>query len=187
MLAAPEDARTPITPWPAPQTHYRVAAAAGFLLPCAVPKLRSLVRYWLPLLVWMSVIFSASSDRMSFEHSSRIIGPFVHWLFPHLSDQAIHACVMFARKCAHLSEYAVLALLIWRALRKPPEPNASSWRWPDAGMALSLAALYAASDEIHQTFVPSRQGSVWDVLVDTAGAAFGLLCLWLIGRWRKRW
>ena len=54
-------------------------------------------------------------------------------------------------------------------------------------LALALAALYAASDEIHQTFVPSRQGSVWDVLLDTAGAAFGLLCLWTIGRLRKRW
>jgi VanZ family protein len=141
----------------------------------------------LPLLVWMLVIFSASSDRMSFEHSSRLIGPFVRWLFPHLSDEAVRAFVMFARKCAHLTEYAVLALLIWRTLRKPPEPNASSWRWSHAGLALTLAALYAASDEIHQTFVPSRQGSVWDVLVDTAGAAFGLLCLWAVGRLRKRW
>ena len=148
---------------------------------------RSLVRYWLPLLVWMLVIFSASSDRMSFEHSSRIIGPFVHWLLPHLSYEAVRAFVMFARKCAHLTEYAVLALLIWRTLRKPAEPNASSWGWPRAGMALALAALYAASDEIHQAFVPSRQGSVWDVLLDTSGAALALLCLWAVGRLRKRW
>jgi VanZ family protein len=149
--------------------------------------LRSFVKYWLPLLVWMLVIFSASSDRMSFEHSSRIIGPFVHWLLPHLSYEAVRAFVMFARKCAHLTEYAVLALLIWRTLRKPPEPNASSWRWSHAGLALALAALYAASDEIHQAFVPSRQGSVWDVLLDTSGAALALLCLWAVGRLRKRW
>ena len=135
----------------------------------------------------MLVIFLASSDRMSFEHSSRIIGPFVHWLLPHLSDAAVRGCVMFARKCAHLTEYAVLALLIWRTLRKPPAPNAPAWRWSHAGLALALAALYAASDEIHQTFVPSREGSVWDVMLDAAGAAFGLLCLWAVGRWRKRW
>jgi VanZ family protein len=141
----------------------------------------------LPLLAWMSVIFSASSDRMSFEHSSRIVGPFMHWLFPHLSDDAVRAIVMFVRKCAHLTEYAVLALLLWRALRKPPEPNASDWRWSHAGLALTLAALYAASDEIHQSFVPSRQASVWDVLLDTSGAALALLCLWGVGRWRKRW
>ncbi len=146
-----------------------------------------LLWYWSPLLVWMLIIFSASGDGMSFQHSSRIIGPLVHWLLPHLSDEAVHASVVFARKCAHVTEYAVLALLIWRALRRPPEPTVSSWRWSEAGLALALAALYAASDEFHQAFVPSRQASVWDVLLDTAGAAFGLFCLWAVGRWRKHW
>ena len=93
----------------------------------------------------------------------------------------------FVRKCAHLAEYAVLALLLWRALRKPPEPDAPPWRWSEAGLVLALVALYAASDEFHQTFVPSRQGCVRDVLLDTAGGAFGLLCLWAAGRLRKRW
>jgi VanZ family protein len=149
--------------------------------------LRSLVRYWLPLLVWMSVIFTASSDRMSFEHSSRLVAPLMHWLLPNLSDDSVRAVVMFVRKCAHLTEYAVLALLLWRVLHRPPGPTTPAWRWSTAGLALGLTALYAATDEIHQTFVPSRQGSVWDVLVDTFGAAIGLLCLWAIGRVRKRW
>ena len=135
----------------------------------------------------MWVIFSASSDRMSFQHSSRIIGPVVRWLFPHLSDEAVHAIVVIVRKCAHLAEYAVLALLLWRALHKPPKPDAPPWRWSEAGLVLALVALYAASDEIHQTFVPSRQGCVRDVLLDTAGGALGLLCLWAAGRLRKRW
>ena len=152
-----------------------------------MPRLRLRLWYWLPVLVWMSVIFSASGDRMSFEHTAGIIGPFVHWLFPQLSDDAVHAVVFTVRKCAHLTEYAVLACLLWRALRKSPGPNARSWQWSEAGLVLVLAALYAASDEIHQTFVPSRQGSVGDVLLDTIGAAIGLLCLWAIGRLRKRW
>jgi len=168
-------------------SYCSIAAAASFLFPWAVSRLRSILSYWLPLLVWMSVIFTASGDRMSFQHSSRIIGPFMHWLLPRLSDEAIHAVVAAIRKGAHLTEYAVLALLLWRALRKPAEPNAPAWRWSEAALALALAALYAASDEFHQTFVPSRQGSVWDVLLDTAGAAIGLLCLWAVGRWRKRW
>ena len=67
----------------------------------------------------MALIFSASGDRASFSHSSRIIGPIVRWLFPQLSDEAVHAIVVLVRKCAHLAEYAVLALLLWRALRKP--------------------------------------------------------------------
>ena len=135
----------------------------------------------------MWIIFSASGDRMSLQHSSRIIGPLVHWLFPHLSDDAVHAIVLIVRKCAHVTEYAVLTLLLWRALHKPPGPEGPSWRWSEAGLVLALVALYAASDEIHQAIVPSRQGCVRDFLLDTTGAALGLLCLWAAGRLRKRW
>jgi VanZ family protein len=124
---------------------------------------------------------------MSFQHSSRIIQPFVHWLLPHLSDDAIHTLVVIVRKCAHLAEYAVLALLLWRALRKSPGPGVPRWHWPVAGLVLALVALYAASDEFHQTFVPSREGCVTDVVLDAIGGALGLLCLWAAGRWRKHW
>ena len=150
-----------------------------------MPKSRSFAKYWLPVLVWMGVIFSASGDRLSFQHSSRLIGPVVRWLFPHLSDEAVHAMVFTARKCAHLTEFAVLALLLWRALHKAPGPEAPAWRWREAGLVLALVALYAASDEFHQTFVPSRQGCVSDVLLDTAGGAIGLVCLWAAVRRRK--
>jgi VanZ family protein len=156
------------------------------LLPCAVLKFRSFIKYWLPVLVWMGIIFSASGDSSSFKHSSRIIGPLVHWLLPDLSEQAIHGIVIFVRKCAHVAEYAVLALLVWRALRQPGERGDAPWRWSDAGLALLLVALYAASDEIHQGFVPAREASVRDVMLDTSGAALGLLCLWVVWRLRTR-
>ena len=126
---------------------FGVAAGGRALFPCVVPKSRSFARYWLPVLVWMGVIFSASSDSLSFQHSSRLIGPVVRWLFPHLSDEAVHAIVVIARKCAHLAEYAVLTLLLWRALRKPPEPDAPRWRWSEAGMALALVALVGADNQ----------------------------------------
>lgn len=134
----------------------------------------------------MCVIFSASSDRMSFQHSSRLIAPIVRWLFPHLSDHAVHGIVFIARKCAHLTEYAVLALLLWRALRKPPTPDTAPWLWSKAGLVLALVAFYAATDEFHQAFVPSRDASVRDVLIDTLGGALALLGLWAVSRWRKR-
>jgi VanZ family protein len=152
-----------------------------------VTKFRVFVIYWLPVLFWMFIIFSASSDRMSFSHSSRIIGPILHWLFPHMSDQSVHAVVFAVRKAAHVTEYAILALLVWRALRKPNAGNPRLWQWSHAGSALLFVALYATGDEIHQAFVPTRQASVWDVLLDTLGGAFGLLFLWIFGRWRKHW
>jgi VanZ family protein len=151
-----------------------------------VRKLRLLLGYWLPVLVWMGVIFSASSDRASFQHSSRIVEPLLRWLFPKLADEAVHATVLFARKCAHLAEYAVLAVLFWRALRRSSEQGDAPWRWPVAGLTVALVALYAGTDEFHQVFVPSRQASVLDVLLDTLGGVLALLCLWAVGRWRRR-
>ena len=138
------------------------------------------------MLAWMGLIFSASGDGASFSHSSRIIGPLVRWLFPHVSDEAIHAAVVVIRKCAHLTEYAVLALLLWRALSQARPVAARPWEWSTAGLALAVTALYAASDEFHQLFVPTRQASVWDVALDTVGGAVGLLGLWALVRWRQR-
>ena len=143
----------------------------------------------------MALIFSASSDKSSGPRSSRIIGPIVRWLAPGISDRALDDVVHFVRKTAHVTEYAILALLLWRALQKPgsrrgDEADSSKpkpWRWPVAWGAFALAVLYAITDEFHQSFVPSRTGHSLDVLIDSCGAAAGLFVLWLFGRWRKYW
>jgi VanZ family protein len=152
-----------------------------------VRKVRGFVFYWLPVIVWMAVIFGASGDQTSFQHSSRIIGPLLHWLFPNISAETTDEIVTAVRKCAHLTEYAALAALVWRARRKPGWRDGRPWQWSQAGEALWAAAFYAATDEFHQTFVPSREGCLRDVLIDTAGAAAGLLVIWILGRWRKLW
>jgi len=135
----------------------------------------------------MGLIFTASGDTQSFRRSSRIIAPFLRWLFPHLADDTVQLIVLLVRKCAHLTEFAVMAWLFWRALRKPVRNDPRPWKWSEAFIALACVALYATSDEIHQTFIPTRQGSVLDVLIDTSGAALGLLAIWAIGRWRRFW
>jgi VanZ family protein len=152
-----------------------------------VLKFRAFLKYWLPALIWMALIFSASSDANSFAHSSRIIGPLLHWLFPQMPDDTMYFIVLVVRKCAHLTEYAVFALLLWRALRKPMKNDPRPWIWREARLALLIVALYAASDEFHQSFVPTRTALVSDVFVDTAGGAAGLLALWAFGRRQKRW
>ena len=104
-----------------------------------------------------------------------------------MSEEHIHSAVFMARKCAHLTEFAIFACLVWNALRRPRWRDARPWSWREAMEALWFAALYAASDEFHQTFVPSREGCLRDVGIDTCGAAAGLLALWALGRWRKFW
>ena len=152
-----------------------------------VLQLRVFCKYWLPVAAWMALIFTASGDSHSYEHSSRILAPLLYWLFPHISADTVGLVVLIARKCAHLAEYAVLALLLWRALRKPVKNVSRPWNGREAGLAVLLVALYAASDEFHQIFVPTRTAHVTDVFIDTVGGAAGLLALWLIGRWRKHW
>ena len=133
------------------------------------------------------MVFAASSDTESFERSSRILAPLLHWLFPQISDDTVHFIVLIARKCAHLIEYAVLAILLWHALRKSVKNVSNPWNWHIARLVLLLVALYAASDEFHQRFVATRTARVTDVFIDTAGGAAGLLAIWLVGRWKKRW
>ena len=81
----------------------------------------------------------------------------------------VHAAV---RKLAHVTEYAILAVLVARAL----DDAKRTMMWI-AARALVLCAAYAALDEFHQSFVPSRTGAVSDVVLDTLGAAIGLRVL----------
>ena len=149
--------------------------------------MRVFLKYWLVVVLWFGLIFMASSDTGSAKRSSRIIGPIVHWLFPNLPEESVQEIIFYVRKAAHLTEFAILALLLWRAFRKPVKNDKRPWSWFEARNALLGVVIYAATDEIHQCFVPSRQGSVLDVLIDSSGGAIGLLALWAFGRWRKKW
>ena len=151
-----------------------------------MPKFRAFLKYWLPPLAWMALIFTGSSDAKSYQHSSLFVEPLLHWVFPHMTQEHIEQIHHLIRKCAHLAEYAVLALLLWRALRKPVKADPRPWTWPDARLALLMDMCYAATDEIHQSFVPTRTPLVTDVLVDTSGGAVALLAAWISSRWRKR-
>jgi VanZ family protein len=131
------------------------------------------LKNWLPVFIWLGVIFLGSIDLMSAEHTSRFIVPFLRWLKPDISPETLASIHFIIRKCAHLGEYAVLALLLLRAAIFI------------TNLKRSLAILYlsvwvaclfvAATDEFHQTFVPSRGASATDIVIDSGGAIIGLL------------
>ena len=139
---------------------------------------RGFLKFWLPVLAWMIFIFIGSTDLLSAEHTSRFIGPFLRWFVPGVSDATVASVQLVVRKCGHLIEYAILAGFLYRALRQ---------RWgkvmPVAITAFVIAAVYAALDEFHQSFVASRTASGWDVLIDCAGAFVGLA---ICSRFRRR-
>src|SRR5438046_9749718 len=80
-------------------------------------KVVQFVRYWMPAIVWMAVIFLGSTDMLSAEHTSRFLVPFLRWIDPQISFATLNAIQLGIRKLGHLTEYAVLAMLLWRALR----------------------------------------------------------------------
>ena len=135
-------------------------------------RLWNFLRYWVPVLVWLGLIFIGSTDLMSAEHTSRIIGPILRWLHPTISLAGIAKVQFIVRKAAHVSEYAVLSALIFRAFVR------TVWvgrLMLSAAVVLLLCAAYAASDEFHQSFVPSRTASMRDVLIDIGGVILGMM------------
>jgi len=152
----------------------------------AVPSLRSFLKYWLPVMVWMTLIFAGSGDSKSGNHSSRLIGPLVRFFAPNIAPETLDIIILSVRKTAHLTEYAVLALLVWRARCQNQPADLPAWRWPDARWTLLICVLYAATDEWHQAFVPNRESAVHDVFIDTIGAAGGLVLVWIAIRWQRK-
>jgi VanZ family protein len=151
---------------------FPVAFADSTLFLLAV--LGRLCKYWLPLILWMAVIFSASTRLGAPANTSAFFRPLMHWLFPGMSERKIEEIHYFVRKTAHFVEYAVLGFLAWRAVHLDPAFSSFSVRrhyW----FAILFCMLYASTDEFHQSFVPTRQPAVQDVLLDTCGAGFGLL------------
>ncbi len=106
---------------------------------------------WLAALAWMGLIFylSAQPD------------------LPHAPEPWLD---MVVKKTGHAALYGVLALLYLGALRGDGHPFDRVRL-----LAFGLAVLYAVTDEVHQSFVPGRTPSLWDVLIDGAGAALAVL------------
>ena len=118
--------------------------------------MRTFLKYWLPVVGWCGLIFWLSS-------------------LQHL-DTGWGIYDFILRKCAHMTEYGVLYLLARRAFAGTTalQPTMDSF---------IFTVLYAASDEFHQSFVPTRGPSVRDVMLDSAGAYIALrLRQWIHGR-----
>ncbi|MBI4004511.1 VanZ family protein [Candidatus Roizmanbacteria bacterium] len=104
-------------------------------------------RAWLPVFLWMIVIYYFSSRQ-------RVA----------ISDVFTINFLLF--KTLHVIEYAALYFLLLRGfyLTVYPDKPIQIYRY-----AFIVALLYAVSDEIHQTFVPTREGKIWDIMIDTIG------------------
>lgn len=122
-------------------------------------KVNKFIWFYLPVLLWMGVIFYLSSVPSLAVSKG-------------LSD-------FILRKGAHGAEFTFLLILIYRALIHTVgfRFKGQSLRYLFS-LALILTFLYAVSDEWHQTFVPTRNGNLEDLAIDTLGILFGALVIY---------
>jgi len=112
------------------------------------------IRLWLPVIFWMALIFFLSS-RPSTSVSSNAIFEFLFF------------------KGLHIIEYGVLFVLVHQAVQKTLNLSFQKTVF----LSLLLTIIYGISDEIHQLFVPTREGRLRDVFIDAIGAFLGNLVI----------
>ena len=131
--------------------------------------------YWSPPLLWMAGMFLLSTDTFAAEHTGAVLWHVLRGLSPRVTAEQYALLHVLTRKAAHLTEYAILACLLLRALRAG---GAEAWRWRWATGALGLVAITAGLDEYHQASTQLRSGSMADSVLDIGG---GLVALTLLG------
>jgi len=117
------------------------------------------LRYWLPVLLWMGLIFVTSSQ-------------------PELPFVLSKTVDFITKKAGHVTEYGVLAFFLWRAISKERGTLAPL----SFGGVFVFSLLYGVSDEFHQTFVPGRTARLTDVGFDALGALLALGLIWWFSR-----
>lgn len=131
---------------------------------------------WVFCLAWMAVIYYMSDVPNSFHVTEHYLGGFN----------------FFARKWAHMGEYFLLTVLVYRALRAQVAEGSGLGEcsglgcnvgtWSIYCLALGSAIFYALTDEYHQSHVAGRSSSVGDVAVDSAGAMLAIAVLMIKAR-----
>lgn len=138
---------------------------------------------FLPMIVWMAVIFYLSAQPA--EQSSELSTGIMHVLLEFtektlvIDDGFFHHII---RKSAHLIAYLLLGILTMFALEHRIKQNMIQIL-----IALLIGVLYAMSDEVHQLFVAGRSGEIADVGIDALGVLIGVLIYILLHNLFHKW
>jgi len=135
--------------------------------------MRKAIRYWLPVVVWAAIIIQATGRTFDAPHTSGWLAAILSAIGLRLSTSSIAIANYVIRKSAHLTEYAILTALSFRAVREGRRGFTLRW----ALVVLAITVCVASTDEFLQSFTPTRTSSVWDVLLDTCGGTIALLVI----------
>ena len=145
-----------------------------------------LLKAWIAAILWLIVIAIESTTYLSSNNTSRILYPLLHFLFG-IDPAPFEHLHFYIRKAGHVFGYGMLSILLFRAWRETlTVVSDAKWTLRWATLAVLGTAIVASMDEWHQSYIPSRTGTPWDVLLDTcAGTAAQILLLIWYAQSRK--
>ncbi len=130
--------------------------------------------WWLLTATWAVIVFNLSRATYASASTEKLLSKALDWLSISILPNNLDLLNNLLRKSAHLSEYAVLAVFLYNALKPVGDPF---WSRKAACWTLLASGCYSLTDEFHQLFVPGRHASLFDCLADTTGAFLGLFVL----------
>jgi VanZ family protein len=140
------------------------------------------LKAWIAAILWLILIAIESSAMLSAQNTSRFLYPLLHFLFS-MDWEGFEVWHFYIRKSGHVVGYGILCILLFRAWRATlPVMTNVKWtpRW--ATLAILGTAFVASLDEWHQTFIPTRTGTIRDVILDTCAGIGAQLLIFL---WRR--
>lgn len=131
---------------------------------------------FIPAILCMAVIFAFSSQDKA--QSTEVSNAAVEVVYGADKVGSFIPTVII-RKAAHFLEYAALGALLYFGISMMNKNKSIKFR---IVVSTFVGAVYAATDELHQYFVPGRAAMLSDVLLDSCGVIFGVLCAAMIFR-----
>jgi VanZ family protein len=138
---------------------------------------------WAVTIAWAGVISELSTGAYSGSITGWLLAQLLLTLHIHLTPQSFEIIHFLIRKLAHITEYAILGLLLYHSFESR---HLQSWKLRSAFIAVVVAGLFSLTDEYHQSFVPGRSASLADCGIDTAGSFLGLVLLYAARRLQAR-
>jgi VanZ family protein len=133
---------------------------------------------WAMVILCALFILGLGGAEFGAAQTSRYLLRTLRWLFPDLTISTYLKLIVWIRKTAHFTEYALLGALAFRAVFL----STDSALLRVALLAVGVAATVAATDEFRQAFLPTRTGSAWDVALDVTGALIAIALAYYLKR-----
>jgi VanZ family protein len=143
-------------------------------------------REWTAAILWLILIVIESTPWFSAQNTGHALYQLLTSFFGPVNVSGVSVANAVLRKVGHVTGYGILSWLLFRAWRVTLGSfRAAAWALPWSVIAFFMTAAVASLDEWHQTFLPTRTGTIHDVYLDSASALAVQILLFAILRKRR--